>query len=168
MLATNWHIFLVWMVLSSIILAAIAVLFLRNQVRAVVRLAQAAEAFGRGRDVPDFRPAGATEVRAAARALIDMRNRMARHIDQRTDMLAGISHDMRTPLTRMKLQLAMIEPSPDVDAIRGDVDEMERMLEEYLAFARGEGSEGVDRRTSLRWSRKSAPTPSAKGARSSS
>lgn len=143
-LATNWHIFLVWMVLSSIILSAIAILFLRNQVRAVVRLARAAEAFGRGRDVPDFRPAGATEVRAAARALIDMRNRLSRHIDQRTDMLAGISHDMRTPLTRIKLQLAMLDPSPDIDAIRGDIAEMEHMLEEYLAFARGEGTETVE------------------------
>jgi two-component system osmolarity sensor histidine kinase EnvZ len=144
MLATNWHIFLVWMVLSSTALTAIAVLFLRNQVRAVVRLAQAAEAFGRGRDVPDFRPAGATEVRAAARALIDMRNRLSRHIDQRTDMLAGISHDMRTPLTRIKLQLELLEPTPDVEAIRGDIAEMEHMLEEYLAFARGEGSEDVE------------------------
>lgn len=143
-LATNWHIFLVWMVLSSTLLSAIAILFLRNQVRAVVRLARAAEAFGRGRDVPDFRPAGATEVRAAARALIDMRNRLSRHIDQRTDMLAGISHDMRTPLTRIKLQLAMLEPSADIDAVRGDIAEMEHMLEEYLAFARGEGTEAVE------------------------
>jgi two-component system osmolarity sensor histidine kinase EnvZ len=143
MLATNWHIFLVWMVLSSIILSAIAILFLRNQVRSIVRLAKAAEAFGRGRDVPDFRPAGAAEVRAAARALIDMRNRLSRHIDQRTDMLAGISHDMRTPLTRIRLQLAMLEPSADIDAIIGDLAEMEHMVEEYLAFARGEGTESV-------------------------
>ena len=143
-IATNWHIFLVWMVLSSVVLLAIAILFLRNQVRSVVRLAKAAEAFGRGRDVPDFRPAGATEVRAAARALIDMRNRLSRYVEQRTDMLAGISHDMRTPLTRMKLQLAMLEPSSDIEALRGEVAEMEHMLEEYLAFARGDGSEQVE------------------------
>ncbi len=144
MLATNWHIFLAWMVLSSIILTAIAVLFLLNQVRSIERLAKAAEAFGRGRDVPDFRPAGATEVRAAAAPLIDMRSRLSRHIDQRTDMLAGVSHDMRTPLTRIKLQLAMLEPSADIEAIRGDIAEMEHMQEEYLAFARGEGTEGVE------------------------
>lgn len=143
-LATNWHIFLVWMVLSSIVLLTIALLFLRNQTRSIVRLAHAAEAFGRGRDVPDFRPTGALEVRAAARALIDMRNRLARHVDQRTDMLAGISHDLRTPLTRIRLQLALIEQSPDVEAMKGDLDEMDYMLDEYLAFARGEGTEEVE------------------------
>jgi len=142
-LTTNWHIFLVWMVLSSILILGVAVGFLRNQIRPIVRLAKAAEAFGRGRDVPDFRPAGATEVRAAARALIDMRNRLFRHIDQRTDMLAGISHDLRTPLTRIRLQLAFLGSGPDVDAIRADLTEMEHMLDEYLAFARGEGSEAV-------------------------
>lgn len=144
MITTNWHIFLVWMVLSSIIILAIAVAFLRNQIRSILRLARAAEAFGRGRDVPDFRPSGALEIRAAARALIDMRGRLSRYVDQRTDMLAGISHDMRTPLTRMRLQLAMLEPSPDIDAMRGDLAEMEHMLDEYLAFARGEGSETVE------------------------
>lgn len=144
MLTTNWHIFLVWMVLSSLIIMAIAVAFLRNQIRPILRLARAAEAFGRGRDVPDFRPAGALEIRAAAHALIDMRNRLSRYIDQRTDMLAGISHDMRTPLTRMRLQLAMLEPSPDIEAMGADLAEMEHMLDEYLAFARGEGSESVE------------------------
>jgi two-component system osmolarity sensor histidine kinase EnvZ len=142
-LATNWHIFLVWMVLSSIIILTVAIGFLRIQVRTITRLAQAAEAFGRGRDLPDFRPAGAREVRAAARALIDMRNRLARHVDQRTDMLAGISHDMRTPLTRIRLQLELLPPSPDVDAMKADLAEIEHMLDEYLAFARGEGSEDV-------------------------
>lgn len=143
-LATNWHIFLGWMLLSSVLLLIIAYFFLRNQIRPIQRLATAAEAFGRGRDVPDFRPSGAAEVRAAARALIDMRVRMARHIDQRTDLLAGISHDMRTPITRMKLQLAFLEDSPDVEAMKSDIAEMEYMLDEYLAFARGEGAEQTE------------------------
>ena len=143
-LATNWHIFLGWMVLSSVLLLTIAFFFLRNQVRPIQRLAMAAEAFGRGRDVPDFRPAGALEVRSAARALIDMRSRMARHIEQRTDLLAGISHDMRTPITRIKLQLALLEPTPDTEAIKSDLAEMEYMLDEYLAFARGEEGEQTE------------------------
>ncbi len=140
-LATNWHIFLVWMALTSLVFLGIAILFLRNQIRPIQRLAIAAEGFGKGRDVPDFKPSGATEVRNAAIAFIDMRNRLNRHITQRTDMLAGVSHDLRTPLTRMKLQLAMAGDSEDIDDMKKDVAEMERMLEGYLAFARGQTSE---------------------------
>jgi two-component system osmolarity sensor histidine kinase EnvZ len=139
--ATNWYIFLAWMVLASVLLIAIAVIFLRNQVRPIQRLAYAAEEFGKGRDVPDFRPSGATEVRAAASAFIDMRDRLKRHIQQRTEMLAGVSHDLRTPLTRMKLELAMMESAPSIADLRKDVRDMEHMLEEYLAFARGQGGE---------------------------
>ncbi len=141
--ATNWHIFLAWMLLASVLLIGIAVIFLRNQVRPIQRLAYAAEEFGKGRDVPDFRPGGAAEVRAAASAFIDMRDRLQRHIAQRTEMLAGVSHDLRTPLTRMKLELAMMADAPSIADLRKDVRDMEHMLEEYLAFARGQGGEAA-------------------------
>jgi len=134
--------FILYMVGSSFILIGIAVLFLRNQVRPIERLARAADSFGKGRAVPDFKPYGALEVRRAAQAFITMRERIERHVTQRTEMLAGVSHDLKTPLTRLKLALAMM---PDGDAeiasMRGDVAEMEHMLDEYLAFARGEGGE---------------------------
>ncbi|HXC54857.1 MAG TPA: ATP-binding protein [Rhizomicrobium sp.] len=138
---TSPDIFIVWMVGSALILMAVAVLFLRNQVRPIERLALASEAFGKGRAVPDFKPYGATEVRRAAQAFITMRERIERHVQQRTEMLAAISHDMKTPLSRMKLQLAMMPESADAQAMRGDIVEMEYMLDEYLDFARGEGGE---------------------------
>ncbi len=141
MLATNWHIFLVWMVGTSLILMTIAVLFLRNQVRPIERLAQAAQAFGRGRPVEDFKPHGAREVRAAAEAFNDMRERIGRQIEQRTVMLAGVSHDLKTPLTRFRLQLAMMQDSDAVRALSEDARQMGAMLDEYLAFARGEAGE---------------------------
>jgi two-component system osmolarity sensor histidine kinase EnvZ len=133
--------FLAWMVGSSALLIAIAVLFLRGQVRPIEKLARAAESFGKGRAVPDFKPYGATEVRRAAQAFITMRERIERHVGQRTEMLAGVSHDLKTPLTRMKLALAMMTPNPELEALRADITEMEHMLDEYLAFARGEGGE---------------------------
>jgi two-component system osmolarity sensor histidine kinase EnvZ len=114
---------------------------MRNQVRPIRRLAKAAESFGRGIDVPGFKPQGAAEVRLAARAFLQMRERIRRQIDQRTIMLAGVSHDLRTPLTRMKLQLAMAGKDPEVANLASDVIEMERMVEGYLAFAAGEGEE---------------------------
>jgi two-component system osmolarity sensor histidine kinase EnvZ len=138
---TSPDIFIVWMVGSALILMAVAVLFLRNQVRPIERLALASEAFGKGRAVPDFKPYGASEVRRAAQAFLTMRERIERHVQQRTEMLAAISHDMKTPLSRMKLQLAMMQESADVQAMRGDIVEMEYMLDEYLDFARGEGGE---------------------------
>ncbi|HEY4114393.1 MAG TPA: ATP-binding protein, partial [Rhizomicrobium sp.] len=119
----------------------IAILFLRNQVRPIERLAVAAENFGKGRAVPDFKPYGASEVRRAAQAFIDMRERIERYLQQRTDMLSGISHDLKTPLTRLKLELAMMGDGADVKALQQDVSEMEHMLDEYLDFARGEGGE---------------------------
>ena len=119
----------------------IAIIFLRNQVRPIERLALAAEAFGQGRAVPDFRPRGATEVRRAAQAFLTMRERIERYLQQRTEMLAGVSHDLKTPLTRLKLQLAMMDDNDDTAALRQDVADMERMLDEYLQFARGEGGE---------------------------
>ncbi len=138
----NMHLFPLWMMVLSFVLLGVAILFLRNQIRPIQRLAAAAEAFGRGRDVPDFKPAGATEVRRAAIAFIGMKQRLARQMAQRTEMLAGVSHDLRTPLTRMKLELAMMGGEDECKKdLLGDIAEMERMLDEYLAFARGEGGE---------------------------
>ncbi len=135
------NIFLIWMTGTSVIAFTIASLFMRNQVRPIRRLAHAAEEFGKGRDVADFKPAGATEVRQAAAAFIVMRERLRRFLSQRTEMLAGVSHDLRTPLTRMKLELAMLGDQPLVAGLKTDVAEMERMVDSYLAFARGEGEE---------------------------
>ena len=137
------YVFVIWMMGSSLLLLGVATAYLRGQVLAVRRLAQAADSFGKGREVPDFPAEGAFEVRQAARAFNIMRDRIQRQIAQRTDMLAGVSHDLRTPLTRMKLQLAMMTGAADDDiaALREDLGEMERMLEAYLAFARGEGTE---------------------------
>ena len=134
--ATTGPIFMMWLVGATLLIGWIAIVFLRNQVRSILRLAAAAEAFGRGRDAPGFRPTGATEVRRAGRAFIAMRERIKRHMKQRTAMLAGVSHDLRTPLTRMKLALAMQPDSADTAALRADVEEMERMVEAYLDFAR--------------------------------
>lgn len=133
--------FLAWMVGTSLLLIVISILFLRNQVRPIEQLARAAEAFGKGRDVPDFKPYGAAEVRRAAQAFIIMRSRIQRHVQQRTEMLAGISHDLKTPLTRMRLELALMPPSEETRALAEDAAEMERMVREYLDFARGEGGE---------------------------
>ncbi len=134
----NAWIFLLWMVATSLVVLTIAILFLRNQIKPIVRLADAAEAFGKGREVPNFRPRGAREVRRAAAAFLEMKTRIERAIEQRTTMLAGVSHDLRTILTRFKLELALLGDSPEVEAIKKDVDEMAAMLEAYLAFARGD------------------------------
>jgi two-component system, OmpR family, osmolarity sensor histidine kinase EnvZ len=134
----NAWIFLVWMVATALVVLTIAILFLRNQIRPIVRLADAAEAFGKGREVPNFRPRGAREVRRAAAAFLEMKMRIERAIEQRTTMLAGVSHDLRTILTRFKLELAFLGDSPETEAIKKDVDEMAAMLEAYLAFARGD------------------------------
>lgn len=142
-MSTNTHVWVLWMIGTSLILLSVAIIFLRNQIRPIERLADAAEALGKGRDVPDFRPSGATEVRRASLAFLDMRERILRFVQQRTDMLAGVSHDLRTPLTRMKLELAMMGSSDDIKALKSDVEEMEKMLEEYLAFARGQAGEGA-------------------------
>jgi two-component system, OmpR family, osmolarity sensor histidine kinase EnvZ len=139
--ASNSEIFLIWMVGTSSVLLIVAILFLRNQIRPILRLADAAESFGKGREVPSFRPRGALEVRRAAQAFIEMKTRIERAMEQRTAMLAGVSHDLRTILTRFKLELVLIEDSPEVAAMKSDVDEMARMLEAYLAFARGDSGE---------------------------
>jgi two-component system, OmpR family, osmolarity sensor histidine kinase EnvZ len=139
--ASNSHIFLVWMVGTSLVLLGIAILFLRNQIRPILRLAEAADAFGKGRDIPDFRPRGAREVRQASQAFLEMKLRIERQLEQRTTMLAGVSHDLRTILTRFKLELALIDDSPEIEALQRDVEEMQRMLEAYLAFAKSEVGE---------------------------
>ncbi len=140
--SSTTYIFIMWMVGSSLILFAVASIFMRNQIRPIRRLARAVDSFGKGRPVDeDFRSGGAQEVRQAATAFNLMRERIQRQIRQRTDMLSGVSHDLRTPLTRMKLQLAMLGKSPEIDELKADVDEMEKMIEGYLTFARGEGDE---------------------------
>ncbi|GLS43109.1 ATP-binding protein [Methylobacterium brachythecii] len=138
--ASNSHIFLVWMIGSSLVLLGVAILFLRNQIKPIVRLSLVAESFGKGREI-EFKPRGAREVRQAGHAFIEMKRRIERAMEQRTAMLNGVSHDLRTILTRFKLSLALVEQSPDVEDLRRDVDEMSRMLEGYLAFARGDSAE---------------------------
>lgn len=140
--ASNTHIFLIWMVGTSLVLLSIAVAFLRNQIKPILQLAEAAESFGKGRPMPsDFRPRGADEVRRAGAAFIQMRERIERQIEQRTAMLTGVSHDLRTILTRFKLQLALGGSKMDREALDQDIDDMQSMLEGYLAFARGEAGE---------------------------
>lgn len=135
------YIFIMWMVGTSVVLFVVALLFMRNQIKPIRRLAQVSELFGKGIDVSDFKPEGATEVRQASIAFLRMRERIRRQIEQRTAMLAGVSHDLRTPLTRMKLELALLGEGGEVEALNHDIAQMERMIEGYLAFARGEGAE---------------------------
>ena len=144
--ASNSHIFIVWMVGTSVVLLLIAIPFLRNQIKPILQLAEAAESFGKGQPMPrDFRPRGAEEVRRAGNAFILMRERIERQIEQRTAMLTGVSHDLRTILTRFKLQLALSGAKPDIPALDQDVNDMQSMLEGYLAFARGESLEDPGR-----------------------
>ncbi len=142
--ASNSHIFLVWMVGTSLVLILISILFLRNQIRPIQQLAQAADQFGKGRQSPDgFRLRGAREVRQASLAFLQMRERIERQMEQRTAMLTGVSHDLRTVLTRFKLQLALAEENNETRELQSDVKEMQKMLEGYIDFARGEGDEEV-------------------------
>lgn len=135
--ASNPHQLFVWLILTGILLTFVAFLFLRNQLRPIKRLAEASEAFGRGRSLP-YTPSGAVEVRAAGRAFIGMRSRIERQTEQRTIMLSGISHDLSTPLTRLRLALSMQEDGSEIEAMLRDVADMERLVDEFLAFARGE------------------------------
>jgi len=142
------YLFFVWMVGAAILVTSIAVIFLRNQLRPITRLARAAEAFGKGRPIGHLKPSGAAEVRQATAAFVEMQERITRQISQRTDMLAGVSHDLRAPLTRMRLELALLGSNlanpkleADVKALEADVLEMERMIDEYLAFSRGQEGE---------------------------
>lgn len=142
--STTTYIFVMWMVAISLALLSIALLFLRNQMRPIRQLAAAAEQFGKGQFVDDFKSSGAQEIRQASRAFHVMKHRILRQITQRTEMLAGVSHDLRTPLTRMKLQLAMMPDDGDKSSLEGDVADMEQMVEGYLAFARGQEAEAVE------------------------
>jgi two-component system, OmpR family, osmolarity sensor histidine kinase EnvZ len=139
--ASNSGIFLLWMVGTSLVLITVAILFLRNQIRPILRLTAAVESFGKGREAPNLRARGAQEVRRATVAFLEMKARVERAIEQRTAMLAGVSHDLRTVLTRFKLGLALLDDSPETEEMQKDVDEMSRMLEAYLAFARGDAGE---------------------------
>ena len=143
--ASNTHIFLLWMVVTSLVLLGIAILFLRGQIRPILKLAEAAESFGKGQPMPEgFQPRGADEVRRAGIAFMQMRQRIERQLEQRTAMLSGVSHDLRTILTRFKLQLAFLD-GPEVESLNRDVEDMQSMLEGYLAFARSEAEEDLGR-----------------------
>ena len=141
--ATNPHQLLVLMIVTSALMTLIAYLFLSNQLRPIKRLADAAEAFGKGHSIP-YRPRGATEVRAAGRAFLDMRARIERQIEQRTQMLSGVSHDLRTPLTRLRLGLSLLPEDEETRALLADVADMERLVNEFLAFARGDALEEAE------------------------
>ena len=143
MSAANPHQLIVLMIFTSVLLTIIAYFFLRRQLRPITKLAEAAEDFGKGRPV-DYKPRGAQEVRAAGRAFLDMRGRIERQIEQRTLMLSGVSHDLRTPLTRMRLALSLMPEDAEVAALQSDVAQMERMVDEFLAFVRGDAMEGSE------------------------
>lgn len=146
LVSSTTYIFLLWMVGSALILLIISILFLRNQIRPIRQLAEAAKRFGMGQDMPGFSPRGATEVRQAGRAFVTMRDRIQRQVSTRTEMLAGISHDLRTPLTRLRLQLAMLGLDESRRAeLESDLEAMEHMIQEYLDFARGEGREQTEK-----------------------
>jgi two-component system osmolarity sensor histidine kinase EnvZ len=139
--ASSTPIFLTWLVGSSLVLIAIAIVFLRKQIKPIQELAKAARGFGLGRPVGNFHPRGAREVKEAATAFLAMKERIEKHVEQRTAMLAGVSHDIRTILTRFKLELALLDKNPKARALKRDVDEMQRMLEGYIAFVRGDNGE---------------------------
>ncbi len=139
--AVGTPLLILFMLLSTLILTSIAVVFLRNQIRPILDLTKAAQDFGQGRDDGNFKPRGATEVRLAGTAFVEMKDRIARHVEQRTAMLAGVSHDLRTILTRFKLGLAIIGENSRTKPLHEDVTEMQQMLEDYMAFVRGDGGE---------------------------
>jgi two-component system osmolarity sensor histidine kinase EnvZ len=147
--ASNPHQLLVLMLATGLVMTLVAFAFLRNQLRPIRRLARAAEEFGKGRMVP-YHPAGASEVRAAGNAFLDMRARIERFIDQRTAMLSGVSHDLRTPLTRLRLGLGLLDEGEEVRAMRGDLDDMQRMIDGFLDFARGEAQDSPTTETDPR------------------
>ena len=139
--SSSSYIFILWVFGLSILFFTISLIFMRNQIRPILRLSVAADRLGKGQDIVDLKPSGAREVRLAAEAFNKMRDRIMRQVQHRTSMLAGVSHDLRTPLTRLKLQLAMMGDGPDQDAMKQDIEDMEVMIEGYLSFARGDSGE---------------------------
>ena len=133
--STSVRIFALWITLPAILIIAIAIIFLKNQTRPIKKLAEVSKKFGRGEDIEEFIPSGASEIRQAGYEFEKMRKRILRHLNQRSEMLSGISHDLRTPLTRMKLQLALIKDKKLIERFSNDIDEMEKMLNEYLQFS---------------------------------
>lgn len=142
--APTGFVFIFWLITATVLLSLVSILFIRNQARPITELADAADAFGKGQDISSYKPSGASEVRLAGQSFLKMRGRIRRHIEQRTTMLAGVSHDLRTPLTRLKLHLAMQDKSEENEAARQDIKDMESMLDGYLDFARGLEGEGAE------------------------
>lgn len=143
--ARSGPLFVAWISGATLFIVIVSIIFIRNQVRPIELLADAMERFGRGEDSVPFRARGAREVRGATNAFFDMRERIKRHIEQRSQLLAGVSHDLRTPLTRLKLQLALMAPSPEIEDAKRDLRDMEETLDEYLAFAKGLSAEAPER-----------------------
>lgn len=139
--SSSSYVFILWMVLVTIVTSVISAVFFRNQIRSIRVLSDAAEKFGRGQDVPNLKPSGSQEIRSLAISFIKMKERVMRQISQRTDMLSAVSHDLRTPLTRMKLQLEMMPNSAEISDLKNDVADMEKLVNEYLDFARGDSRE---------------------------
>ncbi len=139
--APTGFVFIFWLVTATVLLTLVSILFIRNQARPIARLAEAADAFGKGQDISNYKPSGASEVRLAGQSFLKMRQRIKRYIEQRTALLAGVSHDLRTPLTRLNLHMAMQDDTRENRAARQDLKDMENMLEGYLNFARGETGE---------------------------
>ena len=139
--SSSSYVFTFWMAFSALITSVVSIIFLRNQVRSIRELSEAAKKFGRGQDVPNLKPAGSEEIRSLTISFIKMKERVMRQITQRTDMLSGVSHDLRTPLTRMKLQLEMMAQSPEIEDLKQDIFDMEKLVHEYLDFARGDDKE---------------------------
>ncbi len=140
-------VFILWLLTASFLTTIISIIFLKNQIRSIKGLNKAAEKFGRGQDVTNFRPGGAKEIRSVGISFIKMKSRIARQLSQRTDMLSGVSHDLRTPLTRMKLQLELMKEDESIKDLKSDISDMEKMINEYLEFAKGgkkENSQNVN------------------------
>ncbi len=139
--SSSAYVFTFWIIITALITSLISIIFLRNQVRSIDKLSKIAEQFGRGQDVPNFRPSGSQEIRSLSISFVKMKERVMRQISQRTEMLSSVSHDLRTPLTRMKLQLEMMSSAQEVEDLKQDISDMEKLVEEYLDFARVDNKE---------------------------